>query len=228
MAALMIIGTAHVIDLSSSLERFIRDFNPDYIALELDKERWLGLQSEDKRLEGPLFLRALAHIQTKIGESFGNPPGSEMLVAANVAKLIGAKVTLIDRPILPMFRSTWRNMPWNEFWNLIKDSLFSLIGSGSYDLNQNMKTGDFSVELEELSMRFPTINSQLIDRRDIFMSKKLVQIFRMENHARVVAVVGEGHVRGMASRLSMLRPKIVNLSDLLERKTSSISFSVEI
>ena len=45
MPSLMIIGTAHVIDLSSPLEGFIRDFDPTCIALELDKERWIALQS---------------------------------------------------------------------------------------------------------------------------------------------------------------------------------------
>ena len=47
MSSLMLIGTAHVIDLSSPLEGFIRDFNPDIVALELDRNRWFALQSNN-------------------------------------------------------------------------------------------------------------------------------------------------------------------------------------
>jgi pheromone shutdown protein TraB len=43
-----------------------------------------------------------------------------------------------------------------------------------------------------------------------------------------VAVVGEGHVQGMATKLDSFNPKIVKLSDLLQRKNNSISFSIEI
>ena len=43
MPDLMLIGTAHVIDLSLPLERHIKNFNPDLIALELDKQRWYCL-----------------------------------------------------------------------------------------------------------------------------------------------------------------------------------------
>ena len=37
---LLILGTAHVLDLSIGIERAIRDFNPDIVALELDKDRF--------------------------------------------------------------------------------------------------------------------------------------------------------------------------------------------
>ena len=63
MPSLMIIGTAHVIDLSYPLEGFIREFNPDSIALELDRDRWFALQSKTQTSGGPFFLRMLARIQ---------------------------------------------------------------------------------------------------------------------------------------------------------------------
>ncbi len=44
----------------------------------------------------------------------------------------------------------------------------------------------------------------------------------------MVAIVGEGHIDGIAKKLNDLKPKIVRLSDLLSEKGNSISFSIEI
>jgi len=68
----------------------------------------------------------------------------------------------------------------------------------------------------------------LIDRRDTYMSKNLVRLLRRNNENRIVAIVGEGHVDGMESKLSSLNPKIVRLRDLLSRKKNTISFSIKI
>ena len=104
MPSLMIIGTAHVIDLSYPLEGFIREFNPNSIALELDRDRWFALQSKTQTSGGPFFLRILARIQKYLGESFGSSPGAEMLVAANIARSLNAEINLIDKPILSTIR----------------------------------------------------------------------------------------------------------------------------
>ena len=228
MPSLMLIGTAHVIDLSSPLEGFIRDFNPDSVALELDRDRWVALQSSNSKREGPLFLRLLARFQQYLGESFGSSPGNEMLVAANVARSLGGQVHLIDKPILPTLRGAWRNMPWNEFWKIIKDSFFSLIGQGTSDFSHSMNTGDFSRELAQFSLEYPVIKSHLIDKRDTYMSRNIVKLFRKNKDSKIVAIVGEGHIDGMASKLSSINPKVVRLSDLLSRKSNTLSFSIKI
>ena len=228
MPSLMLIGTAHVIDLSSPLEGFIRDFNPDSVALELDRDRWFALQSNTLKREGPIFLRLLARFQQYLGESFGSSPGNEMLVAANVVRSLGGEVHLIDKPILPTLIGAWKNMPWNEFWRIIKDSCFSLIGQTTADFSQSMKSGDFSKELEQFSLEYPVIKSHLIDRRDTYMSKNIVKLFRKNNESKIVAIVGEGHIDGMARKLSSINPKIVRLSDLLSRRSNTLSFSIKV
>ena len=228
MLNLMLIGTAHVIDLKTPLEIYIREFEPEAIALELDRERWLALNSGNKRSSGPVFVRALARLQEYLGDAFGSSPGSEMLAAAKIARTIGADVNLIDKPIIPTLKGAWKNMPWNEFWNLIMDSLISFVGGGDLNLDQSMKTGDFSKELEEFSKRYPSIKAQLIDRRDAHMSVSLVKLFRTRKYDKIVAIVGEGHLEGINRRLLSLNPRVVKLSDLLQRKSNSVSFSIEI
>ena len=228
MSSLMIIGTAHVIDLSSSLEVYIRDFDPTCIALELDRERWIALQTNSQGSGGPFFLRLLSRIQKHLGDSFGSSPGSEMLVAGKIARALGADIKLIDKPILVTLRDAWKNMPWIEFWRLIKDIIFSFVGRGDTNFGDSLLSGDFTEELREFSANYPTIKSHLIDRRDTYMSKNLVKILRGNHDSRIVAIVGEGHVEGMKSKLSPLNPKIVRLKDLLSRNNSTVSFSIKI
>tara|TARA_Y100000746_G_C15319665_1_gene373151 strand:- start:12 stop:698 length:687 start_codon:yes stop_codon:yes gene_type:complete len=228
MPDLMLIGTAHVIDLSLPLERHIKNFNPDLVALELDKPRWYALKTESQITEGPFYLKILARLQKYLGDSFGSSPGSEMIVATNVANSIGSKLAFIDKPILQTIQRAWKNMPWSEFFGIIMDSLVSFVGGGSANIGNSMKTGDFSDELEQFSVQYPSIKKELIDKRDLHMSINIVKLFRNQNYNRILAVVGEGHVSGMAEKLSKLNPKVVRLSDLLQNTDNSISFSIEI
>ena len=228
MPELMIIGTAHVIDLSLPIESYIREFNPDLVAIELDRQRWHALRSNLKPTGGPFYVRILSRFQQYLGESFGSSPGAEMLVAGKVASLIGANLALIDKPIIPTLQGAWKNMPWHELWRIIGDVFLSLVGGGDFSLTNSIQTGDFSNELREFSERYPSIKNQLIDRRDTYMSTNIVKLFRKKEIDKIVAVVGEGHVEGMAKKLKSLNPKIVKLSDLLNKKNNSISFSIEI
>ena len=228
MPELMIIGTAHVIDLSSPIETFIREFNPDLVAIELDRQRWHALKSNLRPTGGPFYVRLLSRLQQYLGESFGSSPGSEMLVAGRVAGSIGANLALIDKSILPTLQGAWKKMPWNEFYKIVEEGLFSLVGAGDVSMNNSIRTGDFSKELEVFSIRYPSIKRQLIDRRDTYMSTNIVKLFRKKDVNKIVAVVGEGHVQGMSEKLESLHPRIVKLSDLLKKKNNSISFSIEI
>ena len=228
MAELMLIGTAHVIDLALPLERHIKNFNPEIIALELDKQRWLALKSNIRKSEGPFYVRFLSHLQQYLGDYFGSKPGAEMMVATKIAESMGARLAFIDKPLLLTLRSAWKNMPWNEFCNLIKEALISLVGGGTLNLNDSIRTGDFSTELEEFKRQYPFLKKELIDRRDTYMSMNIVKLFRGNNSKKVVAIVGEGHLSGMSKKLSNLNPKIVKLSDLLLKNDNSVSFSIEI
>ena len=60
------------------------------------------------------------------------------------------------------------------------------------------------------------------------MCKNLVKLLRHNPNSRIVAVVGEGHVDGMNSKLRSIKPKIVGLRDLLSRKNNTFSFTVKI
>lgn len=228
MPSLMIIGTAHVIDLSSPLEGYIRDFEPTTVALELDRERWFALQTNTKSTNAPFFLEILSNIQKYLGDYFGSSPGSEMLVAGKVANSLGAEIKLIDKAIVPTIMGAWKNMPWIELWRMMKEGIFSFIGRGDNNFGNSMASGDFTKELNEFSEHYPVTKFHLIDSRDTYMCKNLVKLFRHNPNGRIVAVVGEGHVDGMSLKLQSIKPKIVRLRDLLSRKNNTFSFKVKI
>lgn len=228
MPSLMIIGTAHVIDLSSPLEGYIRDFEPTTVALELDRERWFALQTNTKSTNAPFFLKILSNIQKYLGDYFGSSPGSEMLVAGKVANSLGAEIKLIDKAIVPTIMGAWKNMPWIELWRMMKEGIFSFIGRGDNNFGNSMASGDFTKDLNEFSEHYPVTKFHLIDSRDTYMCKNLVKLFRHNPNGRIVAVVGEGHVDGMSLKLQSIKPKIVRLRDLLSRKNNTFSFKVKI
>jgi len=214
---LLLIGTAHVFDLALPLERVLRGFHPQLVALELDRGRWEALRAPETPRGGPLALRLLAALQARLGRTFGAAPGSEMLAAARVAQRLGARLALIDRPVVPTLQWAWRTMPWRERLALAGEGLRSLLGTAQIHETVTRARGDFTDELAEFAARFPTLQRELIDRRDRHMALALVGLMRGGEGSprRVAAVVGEGHLAGMTRRLARLRPEVVPLRRLL-------------
>ena len=217
---LLILGTAHVLDLSIGIERAIRDFNPDIVALELDKDRWIALNSpSSSKKEGPLFVKILAYLQKRLSEVFGSPPGSDMLAAAAVARKIGASLAFIDLPIIPVLQKSWNYMSLKEKSFLFFEMLTLSLGFQKVDKQIENSDWDFSTQLDEFAIRYPTLREQLIERRDKFMAMSIIKLFRKQSHEnqpRIVAVVGEGHIEGLSKSLSTLNPKIIHLKELVK------------
>ena len=94
--------------------------------------------------------------------------------------------------------------------------------------NSDDVPGNFSNELKEFSLYYPSLKEELIDKRDTYMSTRIVNLFRSQKCEKIVAVVGEGHIDGMAEKLDSFNPIIVRLSDLLQNNENSVSFSIEI
>ena len=103
-----------------------------------------------------------------LGDVFGSPPGSEMLVSAKIAASIGAKLALIDKPILPVLRGTWKSMPWVEFKSMIFDSLVSFVGGSDHNLNKSILDIDAGLEnaltnsLNSISSQLGTLSNQFV------------------------------------------------------------------
>jgi pheromone shutdown-related protein TraB len=210
----ILVGTAHVSRESADLVReVIEKERPDCVCIELDAQRFEAL-SERRRWENldlkqiirnkqlaPLLANLLlASYQKKLGGALGVLPGSELIEAARTAEALGIPVALCDRDVRVTLRRVWSAM---SLWK--KSVLLSTLGMAIFDrpvLDEDelrrLRDQDVLSELMlELGEALPALKHTLIDERDAFLSQKILEA----DGARVVAVVGAGHVEGIRQAL---------------------------
>lgn len=225
-----LIGTGHIFDLSARLRDEIRKRAPDTVCLELDPRRLQGLLQKDKRGEVPLVYRLLARFQERLARERGVEPGGEMLAALDAAKEISAQVVLIDQDAQVTFQRLWRTMPWGEKARFALSSAAGLILPGkSVEQQVDEVSADYAAFFENMGKEFPTIKRVLIDERNQHMARGLLALEGQGR--RVVAVVGDGHVDGVAGILqgNGLIPEVLRLKDLRQQlPTNEAGFSVTV
>ncbi len=207
---IILVGTAHVSDKSVALvNEVIEKEKPDIVAVELDKARYQALKGEEEVREVDvkemlskgkfyyfLLQWLLAYIQKKIGADTGVKPGAEMLSAIEMAEKTGARVALIDRDIQLTLGRFWNKMSFLEKLKLFGSLIGATLGFGEKEIDMDTVTNEDVVAqlVAELRKMAPGAASVLIDERDAFMAKNLLEISKGGN---VVAVVGAGHKEGI-------------------------------
>ena len=205
-----IVGTAHVSEKSiSEVNQIIGREKPDIVAVELDRGRYQALKGEEEvreinvreLLSGGKFNYfllqwLLAYVQKKIGADMGVKPGAEMLAAIETAEKSGARVALIDRDIQVTLGRFWGKMSFFEKLKLFGSLIGATFGIGTEEIDIETVTNEDVVTqlVSELRKVAPSAASVLIDERDAFMAKNLIDLSREGN---VVAVVGAGHREGI-------------------------------
>ncbi len=228
----LLVGTAHVSQESADLARqVIESEKPDCVCIELDDRRYEALRSEEKfesldlrevlrrkQLSTLIFNLILASYQKQLGGKLGVKPGAELLAAARAAEDNGIPVSLCDRDIRITLKRAWGALSlWRKF-QLIGAMFASLFDSPDIsedDLRELRKQDVVSALLDELGTEFPTLKSVLIDERDAYLAEKI----RHSEGARVVAVLGAGHLKGVKRILETATP--VGLEALDEVPPSS-------
>ncbi|SNQ60082.1 TraB/GumN family protein [Candidatus Methanoperedens nitratireducens] len=211
----ILIGTAHVSEKSvAEVNDVIDREKPDIVAVELCKGRYKALKGEDEvkeinikeMLSGGKFYYFLLHwllayVQKKIGSDTGVKPGAEMLSAIDKAEKSGACVALIDRDIQVTLGRFWNKMSILEKLRLFGSLVAATLGFGTKDIDMDTVTQEDVVTqlVSELRKVAPSAASVLLDERDIFMAKNLVDLSR---EGKVVAVVGAGHREGIQRYLN--------------------------
>lgn len=209
---LVIIGTVHVDPSSISQARdVINRLRPSVVALELDEARLHALvDPSSTRNAGAvggvassgLSVLLMAVLERFAGRLTGSAPGKEMLGAAQEARRGGAAVALID---LPIDRTVGlvRSIPFREKLKLVVDAVASLVvlpfGGGKEGLGEMAE--DMISHLGVFRGRYPELSRILIDVREEYMSAQVKNL--LDGTAGVVVVVvGLGHMRSLAKRLS--------------------------
>tara|TARA_Y100000310_G_C20542690_1_gene744085 strand:+ start:49 stop:732 length:684 start_codon:yes stop_codon:yes gene_type:complete len=215
---LVLIGTSHIaIESVNEVKKVIDDLEPGFVALELDKGRFIGLMSKEKRklrlgdirkfgIKGFLFNLFGAWVEEKLGRVVKVKPGSEMKAAVISAAKIQAKVVLIDQDIKITIKNLVQNVTFKEKWRFVSDIIKGFLYRkkmvaefGNIDLRKVPSEKIIEKVVKRVEERYPSVFKALIDDRNKVMSKKLVNLMKKFPETKIVAVVGAGHVEGMMS-----------------------------
>jgi len=205
-APVLLLGSAHVVDLSEPLRRVLTERPLDGIAVELDPERAEALMSPQGPGRGsgsaPLFARLWGIVQRRLGSQIGaGVPGAEMKVAIGVGRERRLPVFLIDDPIRVTLTNLVRSMPFKERVTLLASAAIGLF-LPSRVVEREMdryaeSPDDYTAELRRAS---PTTAKVLLDDRNEHMADRLATL-RQQGFGRLAAVVGDAHLDGLRSAL---------------------------
>ncbi|NLB14233.1 MAG: TraB/GumN family protein [Gammaproteobacteria bacterium] len=213
-----LLDTAHV--SRASIEAVIaliqqREF--DAVAVELCEPRYQAMTAPESMAQLDVFqvIRqgkiglvaanlALSAYQRRLAEQLGVEPGAEMRAAIEQAQGRELPVWRIDRDVGVTLRRTSASVGFWRRMTLMSGLAMSLIIKDDVDEAEieRLKQGDIlESSFHEFASRDETLFKALIDERDRYMAARL----RAESDARpglrVLAVVGAGHLAGLARYL---------------------------
>lgn len=239
-----LLGTAHVSKASVDAVRAAIDSGSfDTVAVELDPQRLQALTDPDAlaRLDLVKVLRegktslfaanlGLAAYQRRLAEQLGVEPGAELKAAALEARIRGLSLQLIDRDVGLTFRRAMTNLGW---WGRAKlsaglfSSLFANEEVGEKQI-EDLKQGDMlEASFSEFAEETPELYEAIISERDRYMAAKLRQV--PSDAREVLAVVGAGHLQGLAKHLreeSAAPASVIADLETLPKKSSIPWFTI--
>jgi pheromone shutdown-related protein TraB len=208
---IVLIGTAHISKVSKELVReTIENEKPDTICVELDEgraksiqdpERWKKTDLKEvikkKQLATLIANLVLGSYQKRMGEQTGVKPGSELKEAVDLASEKEIPVVLADRDIKITLRRTWACTPWYRKFSLLGGlfaSIFDKTEISEEELAKIKEQDALNSMMQEFGKSFPEVKQVLIDERDQFLASKI----KNAPGQKVIAVVGAGHMKGIA------------------------------
>ncbi|WP_018862666.1 MULTISPECIES: TraB/GumN family protein [unclassified Thioalkalivibrio] len=213
----VVLGTAHVSRASADKVRALVDTGEfDAVAIELcesrqramldpDAVRRMDLFSVMRQGQAPMIAASLAlgAYQQRLAEQYGIEPGAEMRAAMDVALDRGLPLALIDRDLGLTLRRTYRAVPWWQRMGLIGGLFGSVLSREKIDESEieRLKEGDMlESTFSEFAEQSEDLYRTLIHERDQYMAAHLRRLAESGNHRRILAVVGAGHLSGIATQ----------------------------
>jgi pheromone shutdown-related protein TraB len=228
--AVKIIGTSHIAPESlKKVEQAILKYEPEIVAVELDKKRLIALMQKGKTkprlsdirrvgFKGWLFSVVGAWVERKLGAKVGVSPGAEMIKAVAIAQEKGAKVALIDQDIEVTLRKFSKSLSWKEKWNFLVDIVKGLFGKGvKFDISKVPPKKLIKKLIADVKIRYPNIYRVLIKERNEYMAKRLAKIVDMHPEDTLIAVVGAGHEDEIAKLLKEYTRDLNTAKQILQK-----------
>ena len=213
----VLVGTAHVSNESvAEVRRIVAAERPDVVCVELDAGRqrsltgeagWHELNIGKVLREGKGFLLlanlVLASFQRRLGSDLGVKPGEEMLAALQAAEELSIPCVLADRDIQVTLRRAWSSSGWWGRSKMLAAMITAVLSNEKLEAGEieRLKQSDVLAEMmQELAEYLPPAKRALIDERDRWLASRI----HTASGAKVVAVVGAGHLAGIVGHLEAL------------------------
>ncbi len=226
-----LLGTAHVSKISvDAVEDAIGSGAFDAVAVELDAQRLQAINDPDalaklnlvdviRKGRVALFAAnlALAAYQRRLAEQLGIEPGAELKRAVSLANERGLPVALIDRDVGLTFKRASKKLGFFGRFKLMSSLLGGLLASDELgeDEIENLKQGDMlESSFGEFAKSSPQLYETVIAERDRYMAARLRET--AGDAREVLAVVGAGHLAGLAEHLRSDQADPVALREELE------------
>jgi len=213
-----LLGTAHV--SRSSAEQVANELSSgsyQTVAIELCPSRYEALANPDRlaKLDLMQVIRqgkasmvmanlAMAAYQQRLGEQLDIEPGAEMRMAIDQAKQHELPVLLIDREIGVTLKRTSHNLSWWRRAILFSGLMASLVSREEVreeDI-EHLKEGDvLETTFAEFAHDRQDLFLPLIAERDRYMAARLREASAQHPGRSILAVVGAGHLGGIARHL---------------------------
>jgi pheromone shutdown-related protein TraB len=209
-----LVGTAHVSKQSvDDVRQAVELLKPDTICVELcpsrhqamiNPEAWrkMDIMRVIRQKKAPFLLAqlVLSSFYRKLGQHLGIKPGADMIEGVHQAERTGAVLVLADREVEITLKRTWRNLGFAEKFKMLGQLLMGLLFANKVDddLVETLKRKDqMDILMDAFADSFPQVKRRLIDERDIYLAQKI----RQAPGARVLAVVGAGHLQGIKAHI---------------------------
>jgi pheromone shutdown-related protein TraB len=216
-----LLGTAHVSKSSvDAVRAAIASGRYDTVAVELDPQRMAALLDPDAlaRLDLVKVLRegkaalfaanlGLAAYQRRLAEQMGIEPGAELKAAVQDARERTLRLELIDRDVGLTFKRASQRLGWWGRAKLVGGLVTSLVADEEvrHEEIEKLKQGDLlEASFGEFAETSPELYDTVIAERDRYMAARLREIQLDDaapRAAEVLAVVGAGHLQGLARHL---------------------------
>jgi pheromone shutdown-related protein TraB len=216
MPKIHIIGTSHIAKESiDKIKESINKINPNFIAVELDKNRLYSLENNIQTkpsiklikiigFQGYLFSLIGGYLQKKLGNIVGIKPGSDMLTAVKTAKEKNIKIALIDQPIEITMKRFSKLFSFKDKISLLKDiikGIFSKKHRIKFDLTKVPEEKLIEKLIETMRINYPGLYQSLIHERNIYMAKRIENIAKNNTESIILVVIGAGHKKGIIEEL---------------------------
>ena len=210
------IGTSHISqDSVDSVKDFIENEKPGIVAIELDRDRAIGLMQGVSRkpqlsdikhigVKGFLFMIIAGYAQKKLGEYVKLDPGSEMKIALTLAKKNNIKVALVDQDVKITLNRLSKRITWKEKGRFIIDifsGFFKKQKTIEFDLKTVPDNKIIKKLISQLKERYPSLYDVLIAERNEVIANNLYNIMNQNLEEKILVVLGAGHVEDVIELL---------------------------